>query len=81
MGLSNKKEQQLKQMPIVQSRIKTSKNGKFVIQQTVITSIKPIEYYKAVLANSVKSSEEPLGEDELMIKEGAEVLRKAGVKA
>ena len=81
MGLSNKKEQQLKQMPVIQNRIKTSKNGRYVIQQTVITSVKPIEYYRAILANTVKVTEEPLEEDELMIEEGAEYLKRVGARA
>jgi hypothetical protein len=76
MGLTNKKEQQLRQMPVIQNRIKTSKNGKYIIQQTVITSVKPIEYYQAVLANNVKVTEEPLKEEELMIEEGAEIAKK-----
>jgi hypothetical protein len=78
MGLSNKKEQQLRQMPIIQNRIKTSKNGRYMIQQTVITSVKPIEYYKAVLANTAKVTEEPLKDEELMIEEGEEIAKKMG---
>jgi hypothetical protein len=76
MGLSNKKEEQLRSMPVIQSRLKTSKNGRYIIQQTVITSVKPIEYYKAVLANTVKVTEEPLEEDELMIEEGSEIAKR-----
>jgi len=76
MGLSNKKEDQLRKMPIIQSRMKSSRNGKYIIQQTVITNVKPIEYYQAILANSVKASEEPLEEDELMIEDGLEPVRK-----
>jgi hypothetical protein len=75
MGLSNKKEEQLRQMPIIQNRIKTSKNGKYVIHQTVITNVKPIEYYKAVLANTAKVTEEPLKAEELMIEEGSDVAK------
>jgi len=75
MGLSNRKEQQLKKMPIIQSRIKASRNGRYIIQQTVITNVKPIEYYNAILANNVKVTEEPLGEDELMIEEGSELAK------
>ena len=75
MGLTYKKEQQLKRMPIIQSRIKASKNGRYIIQQTVITNVKPVEYYQAVLANTVKVTDEPLGEDELMIEEGAEMAK------
>ncbi|MFH0870336.1 MAG: hypothetical protein V1866_04745 [archaeon] len=76
MGLSSKKEDQLRKMPIIQSRMKTSKNGRYIIQQTVITNVKPIEYYQAILANTVKVTEEPLEEDELMIEDGLELVRK-----
>jgi len=76
MGLSSKKEEQLRKMPLIQSRIKASKNGKYIISQTVITSIKPIEYYNAVLANTVKVTEEPLEDDELMIEDGEEMAKK-----
>ena len=76
MGLSNKKEDQLRQMPRIQSVIKTSKNGRFIIQQTIITHIKPIEYYQAILANNVKVSDEPLGEDEWLLEEGSSVARR-----
>jgi hypothetical protein len=76
MGLSNKKEDQLRKMPIIQSRMKTSRNGRYIIQQTVITNVKPIEYYQAILANNVKVTEEPLEEDELIIEDGLELARK-----
>ena len=76
MGLSNKKEEQLRKMPLLQSRIKASKNGRYIIQQTVITSIKPIEYYNAILANTVKVTDEDIEEDELMIEEGAEIAKR-----
>ncbi len=76
MGLSSKKEEQLRKMPLIQSRIKASRNGKYIISQTVITSIKPIEYYNAVLANTVKVTEEPLEDDELMIEDGEEIVKK-----
>ncbi|MBN1792149.1 hypothetical protein JW826_00480 [Candidatus Woesearchaeota archaeon] len=81
MGLSDKKEQQLKRMPIIQSRIKASRNGRFVIQQTIITNVKPIEYYKTILANTVKVTEEPLAEDELMVEEGSELLKRVKATA
>lgn len=75
MGLTYKKEQQLKRMPIIQGRIKASRNGRYIIQQTVITNVKPIEYYNAILANTVKVTDEPLGDDELMIEDGAETAK------
>jgi hypothetical protein len=76
MGLSSKKEEQLRRMPLIQSRIKASRNGRYIIQQTVITSIKPVEYYNAILANTVKVTDEPIGDDELMVEDGAEIARK-----
>lgn len=80
MGLTNKKEEQLRQMPVIQSRIKTSKNGRFVIQQTVITHVKPIEYYRAIISNTAKVTEEPLDDDELMIEDGLDLLKKIRIK-
>jgi len=62
-------------MPRIQNRIKASRNGRYIIQQTVITSIKPIEYYNAILANTVKVTDEPLGDDELMIEDGRELAK------
>jgi hypothetical protein len=76
MGLTSKKEEQLRRMPLIQNKIKASRNGRYIIQQTVITSIKPIEYYNAILANTVKVTDEPLGDDELMVEDGADIAKK-----
>jgi hypothetical protein len=76
MGLSNKKEEELRRMPRIQNKIKASRNGRYIIQQTVITSIKPVDYYNAILANTVKVTDEPIGDDELMIEEGADLAKK-----
>ena len=35
--------------PIVESQITKSKDGKYMIHRTVITSIKPTKYYEAVM--------------------------------
>ncbi|HLC20078.1 MAG TPA: hypothetical protein VJK72_04100 [Candidatus Nanoarchaeia archaeon] len=35
--------------PIVESQITKSKDGKYMIHRTVITSIKPMKYYEAVM--------------------------------
>ncbi|MBU1974860.1 MAG: hypothetical protein KKG59_00480 [Nanoarchaeota archaeon] len=51
MGLTNKKEEQLKKMPRIESRIFLSKNGKYIVQRTTFSSIKPVEYYKKVIEN------------------------------
>mgnify|MGYP005838365221 CR=1 FL=1 len=52
MGLSNKKEEQLRQMPIIKTRVTKSKDNRYLIHRTEIVSIRPMAYYEAVLGNS-----------------------------
>lgn len=47
--LSDRKIQQLSAQPIIETKISTSKDGKWVIVKTVITDIKPATYWKKVL--------------------------------
>jgi hypothetical protein len=49
MGLTNKKEDQLRRMPIIKASILKSKDGKYLIHRTEITTIRPMAYYDAVL--------------------------------
>lgn len=49
MGLTDKKEQELKKMPKIETRIFKSKNGKVMVNKTTITSFKPVAYYEAIL--------------------------------
>lgn len=56
MGLTNKVEEQLKQMPKIESKVSKSKDGRFLIHKTTITHIKPSAYYEAVLKD--KGTEE-----------------------
>jgi hypothetical protein len=51
MGLSNKKEEQLRKMPYVEAKISKSKDGKFLIHRTIITHVRPMAYYESVLKN------------------------------
>jgi len=77
MGLTNKREEHLKKMPIIENKITTSRNGRFLIHRTIITHIMPTDYYRAVLANTVKVTEEELTDEEIttIIKEGREYLK------
>ncbi|MFH1590477.1 MAG: hypothetical protein ABIC95_00980 [archaeon] len=61
MGLSDKKEDQLRKMPIVETRIQKSKDGKYMVHKTMITDIKPVEYYKVVMESEPgdETEEEP----------------------
>lgn len=47
-------------MEKIESKITVSKNGRFLIHRTIITNILPSDYYRAVLANSIKLEEEEL---------------------
>ncbi|MFT4283116.1 MAG: hypothetical protein ACMXX6_01685 [Candidatus Woesearchaeota archaeon] len=51
MGLTNKKEEQLKEMPLIKSKVSKSKDGRFLVHKTEIVTIKPVAYYEAVLSN------------------------------
>lgn len=46
------KIEQLNKMPIVESNVMKSDDGKWVIHKTTITSIKPIKYYQKMLENA-----------------------------
>lgn len=64
MGLSNKLEERLKQMPTIESGFTKSKDGKFVIHKTTITTVRPIQYFEKVLES----------DDESLMQEGSELL-------
>jgi len=53
MGLTDKKEKQLKKMPIVQSSISRSEDGRFLIHKTIFTDIKPVGYYETIIDKPV----------------------------
>ncbi|MFH1850411.1 MAG: hypothetical protein ABH879_09620 [archaeon] len=57
MALTEKQEEQLGKMPIVETRIQKSKDGKYIMHKTVITDIKPAEYYRVVLDKAAEPSE------------------------
>lgn len=48
--LSDKKLQQLKEQPIVESYVNLSENGEWVVHKTVITDIKSRSYMDKVMA-------------------------------
>ena len=80
MGLTAKKEMHLKKMPIIENKITTSKHGRFLIHRTILTHIMPTDYYRAVLSNAVKVTEEELTDDQIsqIVKEGREYLAERG---
>jgi len=57
MGLSDKKEEQLREQPIIRTTVRKSEDGKYMVTKTEITYIKPVAYYAAILS-SERSEEE-----------------------
>ena len=51
MIIGDKKLQQLKNMPAIKTTVRKTKDGKFIINQTTITDIKPLNYLQAVIDN------------------------------
>ena len=52
MGLSDKKEKQIKKMPRIETRIEKLPGKNLLVHRTIITDVKPIAYYNAVIENS-----------------------------
>ena len=71
MGLTNKKEEQLRRMPVIQTRFSKSKDGRYLIHQTTITTIRPIAYFEKVIASDgtieQKEVQETIADDPLVI--------------
>ncbi|MCK5605614.1 hypothetical protein KAR91_27215 [Candidatus Pacearchaeota archaeon] len=49
MELSEKKLEQLKKQPILETNVSKSEDGKWLIFRIVITDIKPVAYYEKML--------------------------------
>ncbi len=64
MELGKKKMESLRKMPLIETRVRKSKDGSYIVNQTTITSIKPVEYYQAVI-DSEASAEETQEDDVL----------------
>ena len=55
-----KKVEQLKKMPLIQTRIRRLKDSNLILHQTIISDIRPIEYYEAVVDIGNKQMEVPV---------------------
>ncbi len=49
MQLSKRKTEHLKKMPLIKTRIRRIKDSNLILHQTIISDIKPIEYYEAIV--------------------------------
>jgi hypothetical protein len=62
--IGKKKLESLRKMPTIETIVRKSKDGHYIIHKTVITSIRPVEYYMAVLETDLDSEEEIVVEEE-----------------
>ncbi len=77
MGLTNKKEEQLRKMPLIDTRFRKSKDGKYVIHTTSITTIRPTAYFEKITASegSVEDAEvQKTIADDPMVVQGEELI-------
>ncbi|MGM5480670.1 MAG: hypothetical protein ACQESC_04395 [Nanobdellota archaeon] len=65
MSLTSKKEERLKKMPNIESVFFRSKDGKYLIHRTVITTVRPVEYFQKVLENEQQDTLDPISGEEL----------------
>jgi len=54
MIIGDKKLEQLKKMPVIETVVFKSRDGKYVVNKTTITDIKPVNYFQAVLDSEPK---------------------------
>lgn len=62
MVLTEKKENQLKKMPYITTQVYKSKDGRYLINKTVITTIKPVNYFQAIIDSEPQMVEESIEE-------------------
>jgi len=60
MVLTAKQEMRLKDMPIIEARVTRSKDGKYLIHRNITTTIRPVAYYEAILADNLRVEEDTL---------------------
>jgi hypothetical protein len=53
--LSKGKIEQLNKMPIIESTVSKSDDGKWVIQKVIITSIKPVKYFEKMFTGDLSA--------------------------
>ncbi len=70
--LTTKQEKNVKKMPYIETKFEKSKDGKYLIHKTIITTIRPIGYYEAIV-NEAKSGEEENAKVDVEMLSGEEI--------
>lgn len=50
---------------LIENKITTTKDGRYIIHRTIIVNILPADYYRVVLANAIKVEEEELSDEQI----------------
>ena len=58
---STRTAEQLRKMPLLQTKIRRLKDSNLVLHQTIISDVRPIEYYEAVIDTANASMETSVG--------------------
>ena len=75
MGLTNKKEEQLRKMPRIETKVFKSKDGRLLIQRTTISSVKPVAYYEKILNTKETALHlDDFDDSDYFIQEGEELV-------
>lgn len=64
MVLTTKQEEQFKKMPLMETQIAKSKDGKYLVHKTILTTIRPMSYYEAILQNAQELAVEDIDPEE-----------------
>jgi hypothetical protein len=52
--LGEKKLEQLRRMPLIESKVFKTPDDRWIVHRTIISQVKPVEYYKAILENEAE---------------------------
>ena len=74
MVLTTKKEEQLKKMPRIESHIFKSKDNKWLVQKTTISTVRPVQYYQKILDSPNSPTLEDFDDSDFFIQEGEELV-------
>lgn len=55
-----KESNEYRAMPIIRSTVTKSRDGRFIIQRTTLTHIKPVGYYEAIINSKPDSNADDL---------------------
>lgn len=65
MVLTPKQEMKVKDMPIIETKITRSKDGRYLMHKTTMTTIRPMSYYEAILADNLRVEEDAITDEDL----------------